>query len=132
MEQLHFSEFNDYMLKLNAFLKPIGLIGSFDYERFPMRLTITRNDEDDQINFVYENEEDEDSIPPRITMIYDVNRIDIKCEGDVNVSELTLNKIKNFGKKAYLAFVQSYFSASCLLGNKIERVEELERRLSEI
>lgn len=131
MEQLHFSEFTEYMLKLNDFLKPLGLIGSFEYERFPMRLEVTPNDADDQINFV-EDEENEDATPPRITFIYDVNRIDIKCEGDVNVSEHTLNKIKAFGKKAYLTFVQSYFSANCLLGNKIERVEELERRLSQI
>ena len=35
MEPMHFSEFNEYMLKLNDFLLPLGLIGSFDYDRFP-------------------------------------------------------------------------------------------------
>ena len=78
------------------------------------------------------DEDGEESIPPRITLIYDVNRVDIMCEGDVNVSEFTLNKIKGFGKKAYLTFVQSYFEAGCLLGNKVERIEEIERRLASL
>ena len=130
MEQLHFAEFNEYMAKLNGFLKPLRLVGSFDYACFPMLLTITPLGESDQITLIDATKEDEETMPPRITIIYDVNRIDIKCEGNVNVSEFTLNKIKAFGKKAYLTFVQSYFSASCLLGNKIEMVEEIERRLS--
>ena len=127
----HFAEFTTQMLTLNTFLKTIGMESTFDYRHFPMSLTVTPL-EDLQTTIFDGKDENSKTAPQRIMIIYDVNRIDIRCDGKIAISEFNLNKIKSLAKKAYLSFVQLYFSANYLLHRPVESIEQLEIDLANI
>lgn len=105
---------------------------TFDYRHFPMCLTVTPLEDLQTTIFDGEAGKITTKPAPRLTLIYDVNRIDIKCDGEVAMSEFNLNKIKSLAKKAYLSFVQLYFSANYLLHRPVESIEQLELDLANI
>lgn len=128
-----FEAYDAQIEKLDNFLSEKGFECHFNYERFPMTLEVTPIQMPTVETASGDGEDDEaNNAPARLTLFFDVNRIDIKCEGNISISEKALNKIKNLGKNAYTTFVQCYFSANALLGKRIERIEGLERQLSEL
>ena len=126
---IHFESFDAHMEKLNSYLLDCALESHFEYDTFPMRLTVMPKSTE-QLGLVDKN--DEKKKPQKITLIFDINRIDVKCEGDFTITEKALNKIKTLGKNAYLTFLQCHFSARLLLGDKVGTVDGIEADLAKV
>ena len=122
----HFEDFTAIRDKLNAILEDKEIAAVFDYQHFPMQMNIVPR-KPDQANFFDEEEETEkkEKAPSKITLTFNINAVEIVMQGDMTLSETTLNKIKAMGKKLHYTFLQEYVALLMKNGHEVKTIEDL-------